>query len=168
MLPFLRKHTEDMGVCLTALCPHCQRVSQFKLRRKGAALLLFGLELYTLDESYELSCCSCQFSKSIADDELSAARAAERLHQQLKAGQLPPAEYLKALDALDFPALQALRNEAATWPCPVCGEKVPATLSGCWKCSSPRPGMQKTPSSEEAGLPPLPTGLTQPRHPWEM
>src|SRR5258706_14501886 len=132
MLPIrIGKREEDMGVCLTTTCPHCQRVSQFKLRQRSAALLLFEQALFNFGGSYELLCSLCTFRKDLDDCELPAAKAATRLHKQLEVRELDAAHYSEALHALDFPAFRALRDEAGMWSCPVCKEKVPATLSGC-------------------------------------
>ena len=155
-----------MGVCLTVICPHCQRVSRFKLRQRSAALKVFGHALMDLDKSYELFCSFCAFRKDLDTGELPAAKAAERLQKQLDARELDPAHYLEALEALDFPTFRAFRDEAATWSCPVCKEKVPTTLNGCWKCSSPRPGLRNVHSSE-GGLPPPPSAVTKPSNPSE-
>ena len=168
MLPFrIGKLEQDMGVCLTVTCPHCQRLSQFKLRKRSAAFYVFEHALVDLDRSYELFCSACTFRKDLDDGELSAANAAAHLHKQLEARELDPSQYSESLDALDFPALLALREEAATWSCPVCKEKVPATLNGCWKCNSPRPGLQNSRPSEDGSLPPLPSAVTRPSNPWE-
>jgi uncharacterized protein YlaI len=168
MLPIkIKKLEQDIGVCLTTMCPHCQRVSQFKLRQRSAALFLYGYALIDFGGSYDLFCSLCAFRKDLDDSEFPTAKTAKRLHDQLTMRELDSAHYSEALDALDFPTYRALRDEAVTWLCPVCKEKVPATLNGCWKCSSPRPGLQNARLSEEDSLPRLPSAVTRPSNPWE-
>ena len=157
-----------MGVCVAVMCPHCQRMSRFQLRQRSAALHVFGQAVADFGGTYELMCSLCKFRKDLADGELSAAQAAQRLFAQLEARELNPAQYAEALKALDFPSFRALQDEAATWSCPVCKEKVPATLNGCWKCSSPRPGLLNSDSPKQGELPRLPNAVTRPSNPWEQ
>lgn len=169
MLPIhVGKSEQDLGVCLKALCPHCQEESEFRLRMRSAALQLFGHAVADFGGSYELLCNVCKFRKDLEDAELSAAHAAVRLYTQLAARAISLEEYATALDALDFPTIRALRDEAATWSCPVCKERVPTTLNGCWKCSSPRPGSLKSDSPGREDLPHLPNAVTRPSNPWEQ
>ena len=161
MLPIhLGKSEQDLGVCLKVMCPHCQQESEFRLRLRSAALQLFGLALADFGGCYELMCNLCKFRKGIGDGELSAAQAAVRLYTQLAARELHLEEYATALDALDFPTIRTLRDEAATWSCPVCKERVPATLNGCWNCSSPRPGLLNSDSPGRDDSPRLPNAVT--------
>ena len=150
MLPLrITKVEHDMGVRMTVMCPHCQTLSLFRLRRMSAALHVLGLTLMEFGSSYQIICSSCNFRKDLDDAELSSAESAKRFNLQLEAHEIDPATYSAALDALVFPTLRALHDEATTWLCPVCKEKVPATLNGCWKCNSPRPGLQKASSPED-------------------
>jgi len=157
-----------MGVCVATTCPHCQQLSQFRLRQRSAALHIFGHAVADFGGTYELMCNLCKFRKDLADIESTVAQVARRLYQQLEAKELSPAEYKEALDALDFPALRALREEAATWFCPICKEKVPFTMNSCWKCSSPRPGLLNSDSPAQGDLPRLPNAVTRPSNPWEQ
>jgi hypothetical protein len=169
MLPLrLGKSEQDLGVCLQILCPHCQKESDFRLRLRSAALQLFGHAVADFGGSYELMCGSCKFRKDLGDAELSAAQAAVRLHTQFVAHELTSEEYATALDALDFPTIRTLKDEAAMWSCPVCKERAPATLTACWKCNSPRPGMVKSdsPGSDDSAR--LPYAVTRPSNPWEQ
>lgn len=169
MLPIrVGKSEQDMGVCVATICPHCQRRSQFHLRQRSAALYLFGQAVAHFGGTHEFMCSLCKFRKEIPNGELSAAQAAQRLFVQLEARELNSAQYAEALEALDFPSLHALRDEAATWSCPVCKEKVPATLNGCWKCNSPRPGLLGSDSPKQDELPRLPNAVTRPSNPWEQ
>jgi hypothetical protein len=164
----LGKSEQDLGVCLKAPCPHCQRAGEFKLRQRSAVLTCFGYPILDFGRVYELMCSSCKFCKELADDELPVAEAAIRLYQQLGAGELNPDEYAQALEALNFPARKALGDEAAAWRCSVCKEQVPATLNACWKCSTPRPGLYKATTPETGNLPRLPDAVTRPSNPWEQ
>ena len=167
MGPFnLGKAERDLGTCLVATCPHCQNLSHFKLRERSAVVKVFGMALIDFDKSYHLFCSLCGFWKDLQDGDLAAAEAARRLHAQVARLELNPAQYLGALDALDFATYRAIREEAAIWRCQVCSEKVPDTLNSCWKCNSLRPGVQDSlPSADEA--PPLPHAVTRPSNPWE-
>jgi hypothetical protein len=169
MLPIhLGKSERNLGVCLKVLCPHCQKESEFRLRSRSVVLRLFGHAVTKFDESYELRCSLCKFQKDLGDGEFLSAQVAKRLYAQLRAHKLSLEEYATELDALDFPTLRILRDEAAMWLCPVCKEKVPGTLNACWKCSSPRPGMLKGDSPGGAELPRLPYAVTRPSNPWEQ
>jgi len=150
MLPIrIAKLEQDMGPCVTVMCPHCQKESRFSLRRLSAGLVVLGNPLINFDSSYQLICGSCSFRKDLDDAELSSAHAAQDLFRQLEANEIDPARYSEALEALVFPTLHTLRAEAATWSCPVCKEAVPATFNACWNCNSPRPGLQKPNSTED-------------------
>src|ERR1044071_2847755 len=59
------KHEQDMDVCLITLCPHCQRVSPFKLREVGAAVLVFEQPVIGFGGDYRLICDSCKFQKDL-------------------------------------------------------------------------------------------------------
>jgi hypothetical protein len=133
---------------MTVMCPHCQTESRFRLRRMIAALHVLGHTLIELDSTYQIACSSCNFRKELNEAELSSAEEAKCLYQQLEAHEIDAARYSEALDALDFPTLRTLCVEAATWSCPECNEKVPATINACWNCGSSRPGLQK-PSSPD-------------------
>jgi hypothetical protein len=163
----LGKSEQDFGVCLQVVCPHCQQESEFRLVLRAGALKLFGLPVADLGGVYELICVGCKFRKDVAADELTAAQSAVRLHADLREGNLTAEQYATALDALDFPTHRALRDEAATWPCPACNEKVPAALNGCWKCNSPKPGLSKPESPVSDELPPLPNAVTRSGNSWE-
>jgi len=162
------KSEQDVGVCLKLSCPHCRKESEFRMRLRSAALQFFGHAVLDVGGSYELMCSSCNFRKDLGDDELSAAQTAVRLYAQLAAREISLEEYSTSLDALDFPAIRTLRDEAATWSCPVCKERVPTTLNGCWKCNSPRPGLVNSDSPGNVALPHLPNGIVRPSNPWEQ
>jgi|GEM_PF-6297785 len=161
------KHDQDLGPCLATLCPHCQKLSRFKLGRRSAAFILFGFPLFDFDENFQLVCGSCSFRKDLASEDLSAVLSAKSLFQQLETQIISPERYLEALNSLEFPAYRALCEEAASWACSVCREKVPATLNACWKCNSPRPGIAEATLAEDGPLPPLPNAVTRSPHPWE-
>ena len=87
MLPIhIGKSEQDLGVCLKVMCPHCQQVSEFRLRLRSAALQLFGHVVADFGGSYGLMCNLCKFRKDLRDGELSAAQAAARLYTQLAGG----------------------------------------------------------------------------------
>ena len=163
-MPFfsLKKMERDMGVCASVVCPHCQSVSRFLLRTVSGAVVVFGIPLFDADRCYQLVCSACKFRKDLETRELSAAAAAKDLYLKFEAHEINPEQYVKALDGLDFPSLRALREEAATWTCSSCGERVPGNFDGCWKCSSPRPGSQGSAPPGEFRLPPLPRAVTRP------
>ena len=161
------KHEQDMGVCLITLCPHCQRVSPFKLREVGAAVLVFEQPVIGFGGDYRLICDSCKFQKDLDPGEFSAAKTAAQLYKQLETHEIDETKYAETLDALDFPTLRALRDEARSWTCAVCKERVPATLNACWKCNSPRPGLVSEGAVPPGQLPPMPSELSKAPHPWE-
>ena len=168
MLPIhIGKSDQDLGICLKVLCPHCQHESEFRLRLRSVALRLFGHAIGNFGESYEVMCSLCKFREDLGDGELPATQAAVRLYAQLTAHEISPNDYAKTIDALDFATIRKLRDEAAIWSCPVCKEKVPATLNGCWKCGSPRPGLLNSDLPERDDLPRLPYPVTRPSNPWE-
>jgi hypothetical protein len=166
----INKVEQDFGACLKAVCPHCQKESEFRLRMRSGALRLFGFVVADLGGCYCLKCNGngCKFWKDLEDGELAAAQTAVCLYREMVADELSADAYAKSLDALDFPTIHALRKEAATWSCPVCGEKVPLTMNGCWKCSSPRPGLAKSESAASEDRPPIPYAATRPSNPWEQ
>src|SRR3954469_2913766 len=166
MLPIkIGRSEKNMGVCVAATCPHCQSLSRFELRSSSDTLNVFGIAIAEIGGSYDLTCKSCNYRKEITDQELSAAQAAQGLYGRLNAGELSSREYAEALAALDFPSLDALQEEAATWSCPICKEKVPATIQSCWKCSSPRPGVLAPASGDQGETPRPPDALTRPSNP---
>jgi hypothetical protein len=113
-------------------------------------------------------CGLCKFRKDLEDGELSVAQIAVRLHKKLTSHELSHEDYTLALHGLDFPSVRALRDEAAMWLCTVCKEKVPATMNGCWKCRSSRPGLLSPDSPGDDALPRLPDAVTRPSNPWEQ
>jgi hypothetical protein len=82
------KHEQDMGVCLITLCPHCQRVSPFKLREVGAAVLVFEQPVIGFGGDYRLICDSCKFQKDLDPGEFSAAKTAAQLYKQLETHEI--------------------------------------------------------------------------------
>jgi hypothetical protein len=168
MLPFrIGKNQQDLGNCVASLCPHCGKSSVFTLRRLCAALNIFEQPMIALDESHQLVCPQCKYFRDLPDEEVSAAKAAMTLLKQLEAKEIDEAKYLAALGELDFRTHHVLRDEAASWTCAACKEKVPNSLNACWKCNSARPGLLQSANSDTDSLPPLPTPITRPTHPWE-
>ena len=161
------KIERDIGVCAVLMCPHCQTVSRFTLRQVRAAVILFGVPLFDVDRCYQLFCSSCKFRKDLDPRELFPAMRTKRLYLRLEAGVIDPSQYLRALDALKFPSLCELRENARIWICPSCGEKVPPNFHECWKCGTPRPGVQSIAPTDDSNVPQLPRAVTRPTNPWE-
>jgi hypothetical protein len=164
----LKKQERDLGVCAVVLCPHCQKSGAFHLWQIAANLRFFGVPLVDMDRTYQIICSHCKFRRDLKDVELLAAMRAKRLYSKLESQEIDPQKYLDGLGALDFPTLCQLREDAMTWACTNCREKVPPNFINCWNCNSPRPGSEKSRPTESFDPSILPRDVTRNSpNPWE-
>lgn len=167
MRPFqIGKSETDLGACVKLLCPHCQQVSEFRLRSRSLALRMFRHTLVEFDKTYDLACRLCEFCKEIPAAELSSATSAARLYAQMSNEGV--VEYWTALQAINCPTINALMEEGKTWSCPSCKESVPMTLKGCWNCNTPRPGLSNPDADQPENSPRLPNTGSPSNFPWEQ
>lgn len=164
----LKKCERDLGICAALLCPHCQQASNYKLHQQAASLCIAGIPLFDIDRSCFLACTGCKFRADLNPGELSAARRAKELYLKLESQELAPQQYLEKLEALDFPTLRKLRENAVTWSCSGCQEKVPANFDTCWNCGTGKPDAKDAPPTESFDPSVLPKGVTRRSpNPWE-
>lgn len=129
---------KDHGQLLAVNCPECNKQSGYKLMQKTfAAPFIFKLLLAKDTHLWNIECMNCSHSVKVPKEEAANIPEVQKMSDKMVAGEITPEEFHQVFSQFSF--IIELLNQAHSWNCPTCAERVDWKLQVCWNCSTPNP-----------------------------